>query len=32
MYTQLLLRALGVENRSSKATNKQTKRSKQLSA
>ncbi len=32
MYTQLLLRALGVESRSSKATNKQTKRSKQLSA
>jgi hypothetical protein len=32
MYTQLLLRALGVENRASKATNKQTKRSKQLSA
>jgi len=32
MYTQLLLRALGVENSSHKATNKQTKRSKQLSA
>jgi AcrR family transcriptional regulator len=32
MYTQLLLRALGVENRSAKATNKHTKRSKQLSA
>jgi AcrR family transcriptional regulator len=31
MYTQLLLRALGVENGSRKATNKQTKRSKQLS-
>jgi AcrR family transcriptional regulator len=31
MYTQLLLRALGVENASRKATNKQTKRSKQLS-
>ena len=31
MYTQLLLRALDVENGSSKATNKQTKRSKQLS-
>ncbi len=32
MYTQLLLRALGVENSAHKATNKQTKRSKQLSA
>jgi AcrR family transcriptional regulator len=31
MYTQLLLRALGVENGSRKATNRQTKRSKQLS-
>jgi AcrR family transcriptional regulator len=31
-YTQLLLQALGVENRSAKATSKQTKRSKQLSA
>jgi AcrR family transcriptional regulator len=32
MYTLLLLRALGVENRSRKTTNKQTKRTKQLSA
>jgi len=32
MYTQLLIRALGVENSSHKATNKHTKRSKQLSA
>jgi AcrR family transcriptional regulator len=32
MYAQLLLRALGVENGAHKATNKQTKRSKQLSA
>ena len=32
MYTQLLLRAVGVENSLHKATNKQTKRSKQLSA
>jgi len=32
MYTQLLIRALGVENSSHKATNKQNKRSKQLSA
>jgi AcrR family transcriptional regulator len=31
MYAQLLLRALGVENGPRKATNKQTKRSKQLS-
>ncbi|HEX9085626.1 MAG TPA: helix-turn-helix domain-containing protein [Gemmatimonadaceae bacterium] len=31
MYTRVLLRALGVENGSRKATNKQTKRSKQLS-
>ena len=31
-YTQLLLQALGVENGSRKATSKQTKRSKQLSA
>jgi AcrR family transcriptional regulator len=31
MYTQLLLRALGVENGTRKATNKQTKRTKQLS-
>jgi len=32
MYTQLLLRAIGVENGSPKATNKQTKRTKQLSS
>jgi len=32
MYTRLLLRALGVENGLRKTTNKQTKRSKQLSA
>jgi len=32
MYTQLLLRALGVENRSRKTTHKQSKRTKQLSA
>ncbi len=32
MYARLLLRALGVENRSPRATNKQTKRSKQLSS
>ncbi|MFL5630081.1 MAG: TetR/AcrR family transcriptional regulator [Gemmatimonadaceae bacterium] len=32
MYTNLLLRALGVENRSRKSTHKQSKRSKQLSA
>ena len=32
LYTQLLLQALGVENGSRKATSKQTKRSKQLSA
>jgi hypothetical protein len=30
-YAKFLLRALGVENHSPKATNKQTKRSKQLS-
>jgi AcrR family transcriptional regulator len=32
MYTMLLLRALGVENRSRRTTNKQTKRPKRLSA
>jgi len=32
MYTRLLLRAIGVENGSRKATNRQTKRPKQLSA
>src|SRR2546423_966217 len=32
MYTQLLLRAIGVENGSPKATSKQTKRTKQLSS
>ncbi|MFL5621712.1 MAG: hypothetical protein ACJ8AB_03610, partial [Gemmatimonadaceae bacterium] len=32
MYTNLLLRALGVENPSRKSTHKQSKRSKQLSA
>ena len=32
MYTQLLLRSLGVENRSRRTTNKQTKRPKRLSA
>jgi len=32
MYTRLLLRAIGVENRSPKATSKQTKRTKQLSS
>jgi AcrR family transcriptional regulator len=32
LYTQLLLQALGVENGSAKATNKQTRRSKQLSS
>ena len=32
MYTRLLLRAIGVENGSPKATSKQTKRTKQLSA
>jgi hypothetical protein len=32
MYTRLLLRALGVENRQRKTTSKQTKRPKQLSA
>jgi AcrR family transcriptional regulator len=32
MYTQLLLRAIGVENGSAKATNKQTRRTKQLSS
>ena len=32
MYTELLLRAIGVENGSGKATSKQTKRTKQLSS
>jgi AcrR family transcriptional regulator len=32
MYTQLLLRAIGVENGSAKATSKQTRRTKQLSS
>ena len=32
MYTRLLLRAIGVENGARRTTNKQTKRTKQLSA
>jgi hypothetical protein len=32
MYTRLLLRAIGVENGTRRTTNKQTKRTKQLSA